>query len=86
MPTRYFENTDDGNNKFWEISWTPNKAEYTTRWGRIGSSGITKKKTDFKNIIDAATSVRAIIRSKINKGYKEKEEPINKKLDYLEIW
>jgi DNA ligase-1 len=67
---RYFEYTDGGSNKFWEISQSGNSM--TTRWGRIGSTGQSKT----KGLADeraAANAVAKLIQEKTDEGYIECE-------------
>lgn len=66
---RYFESTEDGAGKFWEV-WTEG-ADVTTRWGRVGSSGQQKTKT-LATPEKAAAEADKLVAEKTSKGYAEK--------------
>lgn len=66
---RYFEFVEGKSSKFWEIARSG--SEFTTRWGRIGTTGQSKTKT----FADEATAIQQtdkIIADKIAEGYVEK--------------
>ncbi len=63
-----FEYSDGKSNKFWEIAQSGKG--FTVRYGRIGTSGQSKKKSfDSKKTSDAAA--QKLIDQKTAKGYKE---------------
>ena len=66
---RYFESTEDGAAKFWEV-WTDG-ADVTTRWGKIGTQGQQKAKT-FATPEKAACEADKLIAEKTAKGYAER--------------
>lgn len=68
---RYFECTEKGASKFWEVSVAGN--ELTTRWGRIGTDGQSKTK-EFSSAASADAERESLIRSKISGGYNEVAE------------
>ncbi|HEY1406520.1 MAG TPA: WGR domain-containing protein, partial [Spirochaetota bacterium] len=68
---RHFENTNNGSNKFWEISLSGKK--YTLRWGKIGSAGRTKEKS-LSSADDAVAQYEKLIAQKMNDGYVEKQK------------
>lgn len=66
--SRMFEYSDGKSNKFWEIAQSGKG--FTVRYGRIGTSGQSKKKSfDSKKTSDAAA--QKLIDQKTAKGYKE---------------
>lgn len=67
---RYFECTDDGAAKFWEISMDGN--DVTTRWGKIGTNGQQKTKS-FASEDKARAEYEKLLAEKSGKGYVEKE-------------
>jgi len=66
---RYFEFTEDGSGKFWEVSLAG--ADLTTRWGKIGTPGQQKTKT-FPTAEKANAEYEKLIGEKVGKGYAEK--------------
>jgi DNA ligase-1 len=66
---RYFECTEDGADKFWEV-WTGG-CDVTTRWGRIGTSGQQKTKT-FATAEKARAEYDKLLDEKTARGYVEK--------------
>ncbi len=66
---RYFELTEDGATKFWEV-WQEG-LEVTTRWGKIGAAGQQKTKT-FATTEKAQAEAAKLIAEKTGKGYVEK--------------
>ena len=70
---RYFECTEDGASKFWEISMEGN--DVTTTWGKIGTGGQTKTKT-FADETKAKKEYDKLLEEKTSKGYIEKERPV----------
>jgi DNA ligase 1 len=69
---RYFECTEDGASKFWEIS--VDGSDVTTNWGKIGTSGQTKTKS-FADGAKAKKEYDKLIEEKASKSYIEKERP-----------
>jgi DNA ligase-1 len=67
---RYFECTEDGSSKFWEISMEGN--DVTCGWGKIGTSGQTKTKS-FADEAKAKKEYDKLLEEKTSKGYVEKE-------------
>ena len=66
---RYFECTEDGAAKFWEISIDAN--DVTTRWGKIGTNGQPKTKS-FATEDKARAEYEKLLAEKTAKGYVEK--------------
>jgi DNA ligase 1 len=71
-PKRYFESTEGGSSKFWEI-WMDGK-DVTTNWGKIGTSGQTKTK-NFADEAKAKKEYDKLLAEKTGKGYVEKKRP-----------
>ncbi len=71
-PKRYFECTEEGSSKFWEI-WMEDK-DVTTSWGKIGTTGQTKTKT-FADESKAKKEYDKLLEEKTGKGYIEKKRP-----------
>jgi DNA ligase-1 len=67
---RYFECTEGGSNKFWEIS--RDGANVTTRWGKAGAAGQTKTKA-FADEAKAQREYDKLLEEKTGKGYLEKK-------------
>ena len=67
---RYFECTEDGAAKFWEV-WMEGK-EVTTRWGKIDTTGQQKTK-EFATEVKASAEYDKLIAEKRAKGYTETE-------------
>jgi DNA ligase-1 len=65
---RYFEFTEDGASKFWEI-WMDG-CEVTTNWGKIGTDGQTKTKP-FADEAKAKKEYDKLLEEKTAKGYVE---------------
>ncbi len=66
---RYFECTEDGAAKFWEIWMDAN--DVTTRWGKIGTNGQQKTKS-FATEDKARAEYEKMLAEKTGKGYVEK--------------
>ena len=71
-PKRYFESTEGGSSKFWEI-WMDGM-DVTTNWGKIGTAGQTKTKT-FADEAKAKKEYDKLLAEKTGKGYAEKKRP-----------
>jgi DNA ligase-1 len=71
-PKRYFECSEGGSSKFWEI-WIHGK-DVTTNWGKIGTTGQTKTKT-FADEAKAKQEYDKLLAEKTDKGYTEKQRP-----------
>jgi DNA ligase-1 len=69
---RYFECTEGGSSKFWEI--VLDGKNLTTNWGKIGTAGQTKTKT-FTDEAKAKTEYDKLVEEKTEKGYVEKPRP-----------
>ena len=67
---RRFEFSEDGSNKFWEIS--VEGASHTVRYGKIGTDGQSKTK-EFDDDEAAAADAEKLIKEKTKKGYAEVE-------------
>jgi predicted DNA-binding WGR domain protein len=67
---RRFEFSEDGSNKFWEIS--VDGASHTVRYGKIGTDGQSKTK-EFDDDEAAAADAAKLIKEKTKKGYAEIE-------------
>lgn len=63
---RRFEFSEDGSNKFWEISVSG--ASHTVRYGKIGTDGQSKTK-EFDDDEAAAADAEKLIKEKTKKGY-----------------
>lgn len=70
----YYENHEDGSNKFWELGWL-SETSWTTAWGRVGTNGTSKTKTFFSRW-EAQDAAYAIVQEKRKKGYKRVERPL----------
>ncbi len=68
-PKRYFECTEKGSSKFWEVAVTGK--DQVVRFGRIGSAGQVLTKT-FPDPAAADRDTERMIQEKLRKGYKEK--------------
>lgn len=69
---RYFEYRAGTSSKFWEIETVgAYGAEVKVRWGRIGSEGSVNVKSFGGNVANARKWRRAMINSKLSKGYVE---------------
>lgn len=79
-PFRRFEYTEGSSNKFWEI-WIDG-SRYVVRYGRFGSEGQSQTKS-FGSNEKAIQEHDSIIREKINKGYKEINNPDNPRVLYV---
>lgn len=66
MDWQRYEYTQGKSNKFWEIR--QHGREVTTRWGRIGHSGQSNKKT-YVTVSAARLAMDRIIGKKLDKGY-----------------
>jgi cell wall assembly regulator SMI1/predicted DNA-binding WGR domain protein len=66
---RYFEFTEEGSSKFWEVS--QEGVEMTTRYGKIGTKGQSTTKS-FDSPEKAALATDKIIAKKVKEGYIEK--------------
>jgi predicted DNA-binding WGR domain protein len=62
----FFENTDDGHNKFWSVS--VNGSVMKTTWGKNGTSGQTSEKS-FSSPQAAADAASKLTKEKKAKGY-----------------
>jgi DNA ligase-1 len=71
-PKRYFECTEGGSSKFWEIWMDGN--DVTTNWGKIGTAGQTKTK-NFADEVKAKKEYDKLLAEKTGKGYVEKKRP-----------
>ena len=69
---RYYECTEDGASKFWEVSMSGNTV--TTRWGKIGTPGQTKPK-EFASESAAKKEYDKLVAEKTGKGYVETKAP-----------
>lgn len=69
---RYFECTEGGSNKFWQIEL--DGSEFTTRWGPINEAGQQKTK-GFDSPAAAKKAHDALVASKLKKGYRELGTP-----------
>lgn len=69
---RYFECTEDGASKFWEVWMDGNTV--TTNWGKIGTAGQTKPK-EFADEAKAKKEYDKLVAEKTGKGYTEKPRP-----------
>jgi len=69
---RYFECTEEGASKFWEV-WTEGNT-VTTNWGKIGTTGQTKPK-EFADEAKAKKEYDKLVAEKTGKGYNEKKRP-----------
>ncbi len=69
IPKRYFECTEKGSSKFWEVALTGK--DQVVRFGRIGSAGQVMTKS-FPDPDAAGRSTESLIQEKLRKGYKEK--------------
>ena len=69
---RYFESTEDGASKFWEI-WMDG-VTVTTRWGKIGTAGQTKPK-EYADAAKAKKEYDKLLAEKTAKGYEETTAP-----------
>jgi DNA ligase-1 len=67
---RYFEFVEGTSSKFWEVS--QDGSNFTTCWGRIGSTGQSKTKS-CASAAAAAKQVEKLIAEKTGDGYVEKE-------------
>lgn len=65
-----YEFKEGSSSKFWEI--TLSGSSFTTRWGKIGTSGQEKKQT-FSNPVEAKQEYEKLIASKVKKGYEPVE-------------
>ena len=70
---QYFECIDEVNNKFWYIEQKDNL--YTVLYGAVGTEGQKHTKT-FASQAEAEKEAVKIIKSKIKKGYQEKNIPV----------
>lgn len=72
---RHFEcvNRSKNENKFWEIIRT-GPLSFTTRYGRIGTSGSETPK-DYRTAERCQKEYDSLLREKQNKGYKETKDP-----------
>jgi predicted DNA-binding WGR domain protein len=63
---RHLECTEDGSSKFWigEVDG----ANFTTKWGKIGTDGQSKTKT-FASPDAAAKEYDKLVKEKLGKGY-----------------
>jgi uncharacterized protein (TIGR02996 family) len=61
-----YEFKEGSSSKFWEI--TLSGSSFTTRWGKIGTSG-QEKKQSFSNAMEAKQEYDKLIASKVKKGY-----------------
>lgn len=68
----YLEYADEKSSKFWEMEVTGES--FTVRYGRIGTNGQTSTKT-FPDKATAEREAEKMIRSKLKKGYREKNRP-----------
>ncbi len=69
---RYFESTEDGASKFWEVWMEADTV--STRWGKIGSDGQTKTK-EFADAAKAKKEYEKLLKEKTDKGYVEGTAP-----------
>jgi DNA ligase-1 len=67
---RYFECTEGGASKFWEV-WMEDATTVTTRWGKIGTDGQQKAKP-FPTEEKAKKEYDKLVAEKTAKGYAEK--------------
>lgn len=65
-----YEFKEGSSSKFWEISLSG--SSFTTRWGKIGTSG-QEKKQSFSNPVEAKQEYEKLIASKVKKGYEPVE-------------
>lgn len=78
---RYFELVSDKSSKFWEITdFNKETRKYIqVRYGKIGSTGQTRKTYYHGPVENAKKLVEKLIASKIKKGYVEKVKRKNTK-------
>ena len=69
---RYFDSTEDGSSKFWEVWMEADTV--TTRWGKIGTNGQTKTK-EFADGAKAKKEYDKLLAEKTGKGYVEGTAP-----------